>query len=123
MKLKKLESTYSVLKLPAQFEIPPWALEGGFYAVNRTPDELSIVCESRFVPAEIENQSGHWACLKVDGLLDFAQTGILSSIAGPLARAKISIFAMSTFNTDYILVKEDQLEKAVESLRKSGFTL
>ena len=123
MKLKKLEETYSILKLPPRFEIPSWATEGGFFAINRTPDELSIVCESRLVPEDVETQSRDWSCLRVDGLLDFAQTGILSSIAGPLARAKISIFAISTSNTDYILVKNENLDKAVESLRKSGFVL
>src|SRR6266404_3093984 len=119
MNLEELPGTYSILKLGAHDAIPSWALEGAFFSIGKTNEELSIVCETSSVPADLENKSDHWKCLKVQGLLDFAQTGILSSIAGPLAKAKISIFAVSTFNTDYILVKADSLVKAKEALKKS----
>jgi uncharacterized protein len=122
MKLQQLPQSFSILKLDPGVAIPAWALQGGFFSVNRTKDELSMVCETKHVPPEIELRSDNWTCLKVEGLLDFAQTGILSSIAGPLAKAKISIFAVSTFNTDYILVKAENLARAKEALRKSGVT-
>jgi hypothetical protein len=120
MKLQELPGSYSILKLGVREAIPAWAIQGQFFSVGKTREELSIVCETAFVPAHIESRSDDWKCLKVEGLLDFAQTGILSSIAGPLARAKISIFAVSTFNTDYILVKSDSLARAKEALMKSG---
>lgn len=120
MNLKELPGSYSILRLGAKDPVPEWAMQGPFHSVNRTSEELSIVCESQFVPAEIEYRSDQWKCLRVEGLLDFGQTGILSSIAGPLARAKISIFAISTYNTDYVLVKADTLERAKEALKKNG---
>src|SRR5437016_2573528 len=101
MNLQELPGTYSILKLGAKEAIPSWATQGPFFSIGKTRDELSIVCETSSVPETVQNKSDDWKCLKVQGLLDFAQTGILSSIAGPLARAKISIFAVSTFNTDY----------------------
>jgi uncharacterized protein len=120
MKLQQLPGSYSILKLSAREAVPAWATQGQFFSVSKTREELSIVCETSLVPEHIETRSDEWKCLKVEGLLDFAQTGILSSIAGPLARAKISIFAVSTFNTDYILVKSDTLALAKEALMKSG---
>ncbi|MGZ3723317.1 MAG: ACT domain-containing protein [Bdellovibrionales bacterium] len=120
MNLQELPGSYSILKLNSREAVPAWATEGPFYSIGKTKDELSIVCETFRVPETVQNKSDDWKCLKVEGLLDFAQTGILSSIAGPLARAKISIFAVSTFNTDYILVKNDSLAKAKEALKKSG---
>jgi hypothetical protein len=120
MTLKELAGSFTILKIGPDEAIPAWAVQSPFFSVSKTGEELSIVCESGSVPEGIENQSGNWKCLKVRGLLDFAQTGILSSIAGPLARAKISIFAVSTYDTDYILVKDQTLERAKEALKKSG---
>lgn len=120
MNLQELSGSYSILQLGVQEPIPTWATQGAFFNISRTRDELSLVCETALVPPSVQNRSDDWRVLKVQGLLDFAQTGILSSIAGPLARAKISIFAVSTFNTDYILVKADTLERAKEALSKSG---
>lgn len=120
MNLHELSGSYSILQLGVHEPIPVWATQGAFFNISRTREELSLVCETAFVPPSVQKRSDGWRVLKVQGLLDFAQTGILSSIAGPLARAKISIFAVSTFNTDYILVKADTLERAKEALSKSG---
>lgn len=87
-------------------------------SVTRTPRELSIVCrESRGLPGTIE--SG-WRCLVVDGTLEFDQVGVLASLAQPLAEAGISILAVSTYDTDYLLLKEDKLEAALEALETAG---
>ncbi len=121
MKLLLLKETFSVCKLSPnqQFTEHP---TGSFYSASRTPEEISVVCQKGFEPAGSEVNSD-WRALKVAGILDFSLTGILASIAKPLAEAETSIFAVSTFNTDYILVKEQQLNQALEALQKSNFQL
>ncbi len=85
--------------------------------------ELSIVCPTSNVPDSILKDVEHdWKCIKVEGVLDFALTGILSSLANPLAENNISIFAISTFNTDYLLIKVDSIEKAKSVLENAGHT-
>lgn len=122
MKLQILENQFSVSKLDGKSIIPEWALQGNFFSVSRTQGELSIVCEAGLVPTGVKSEKG-WRILKVDGTLDFNLTGILASIANPLAEAKISIFAISTFDTDYVLVKESDLELACKVLRSSGIEI
>jgi len=85
----------------------------------RTPTELSIVCDETAVPAEIRAERGFRA-LVVDGALDFAVTGILASVTGPLADARISLFAFSTYDTDYVMVKDERLDDAIAALRAAG---
>lgn len=109
MRLNILDEIYAIAKLPPDAAIPEWA-HGSFVAITRTPEELSIVCAN--VPDHVEASRG-WKCLKVPGPLDFALTGILASIASPLAAAGIPIFAISTFDTDYILVREADADRAV----------
>ena len=120
MKLKHLPGTYSILKLNPTDSIPSSVLNSTFFSVTKTDEELSIVCESQVAP-QSENVEGNWRLLKILGPLDFSLTGILSSIARPLAEEKISIFALSTFDTDYVMVKEDKVEMAIISLQKAGF--
>lgn len=122
MNIEILKPKFAVCQLAAQESIPEWPYRGEFYSVTRTAEELSIVCEQKYVPAGTRCDQ-EWRILKVEGPLDFSLTGILSSIAKPLADAKISIFSISTFNTDYILAKDSMLEKAVAQLREAGFTL
>lgn len=93
---------------------------GDFFSITRTPDEISVVVPQNLIPEEALCEKG-WRCLKVDGPLDFSLTGVLSSLANPLAQAGISIFALSTYETDYILVKQNDLEKALQTLRQEGF--
>jgi hypothetical protein len=107
----------SVCRLGNNEPVPQWAIKGNFFSITKTSDELSVVCPSDQVPAEIKAEAG-WRAFKVLGPLDFALTGILASLAAPLAEAKISIFAISTFDTDYILVKEKDLNRASEVLSK-----
>ena len=106
----------AVVRLECFSEIPLWGISGDdFFSITRTKEELSVVCHEEKVPQNVKVEKG-WRCLKVEGPLDFGLTGILSSLALPLAEAKISIFAISTFDTDYILVKKENLQKAIEVL-------
>ncbi|HEX6020536.1 MAG TPA: ACT domain-containing protein [Solirubrobacter sp.] len=117
MKLAVLPGTLAVCRLPASDRIPSWALElhEGFVSITRTPDELSIVCPQEAVPPDTQVEEGFRA-LKVPGPIPFEQTGVLASIATPLAAAGISIFAVSTFDTDYVLVRETDLDRALAAL-------
>ncbi len=122
MKLKILESTFSVIKLSPTETMPSWVTNCDVFSITRTNEELSIVCASECLPTnedfkEFEND---WKCIKVEGILDFGLTGILASLANPLAENKISIFAISTFNTDYFLVKSHSIEKARLVLESEG---
>lgn len=122
MILQILEKQFSISKLVAHSPVPDWAIKGDFFSVTRTQNELSIVCEEGLVPPNIVSEIG-WRIFRVEGILDFSLTGILASIANPLAEAKISIFAVSTFDTDYILVKASQLDLARIKLQSAGFEI
>ncbi|MCU0493429.1 MAG: ACT domain-containing protein [Chloroflexaceae bacterium] len=119
MQLNLLPETFAICRFAPGAALPAWALAGDFFAITRTADELSVVCTQGLVPAETV-ASRDWRCLKVAGPLDFSLTGVLASLAGPLADAGISIFAISTYDTDYLLVKTDKLEAAVAVLRAAG---
>ncbi|WP_026590705.1 ACT domain-containing protein [Bacillus sp. UNC437CL72CviS29] len=123
MNLTILDTTFSVIKLPKTEEVPSWASKGELFSITRTNEELSIVCASSNVPDNVLKDVEHdWKCIKVEGMLDFGLTGILSSLANPLADNNISIFAISTFNTDYLLVKLHSVEKAKSALENAGHT-
>jgi len=123
MDLIILDTVFSVVKLPPTVEIPSWTGKCEFFSITRTNEELSIVCPTTNVPDSILKDVEHdWKCIKVDGVLDFSLTGILSSLANPLAENNISIFAISTFNTDYLLIKVDFMEKAKSVLEYAGHT-
>ncbi len=122
MNLKILDKDFAVCRLSAESIIPDWALPSSFLSISRTPTELSIVCEGELVPLDVKSEKG-WRILKVEGTLDFSLTGILASIANPLSQAKISIFAISTFDTDYVLVKQLSLGQACDALKSSGFNI
>ncbi len=100
-------------------QLPDWAIRStDFLSITRTADELSIVCEEDSIPPGIKAEKG-WRAIKVEGPLDFKMTGVLSSILSPLADAKISIFAVSTYETDYILVKSDRIDEARRVLERT----
>lgn len=117
-----LEDIFSVYKLSKDSLIPKWAFEGDFCSVTRTLDELSIVCRDKNIPCGVQCERG-WKGFKVDGTLDFGLIGILNSLTRPLANAGISIFAVSTFDTDYIFVKVKNFQKAVDVLKAEGFVV
>lgn len=122
-----LEDTYSICRLEAASAIPDWALNSNFVSITRTMEELSIVCCQKYIPADIPDDIqciqhvGGWKALKVEGPLDFGLTGILSGISKVLADKEISIFAVSTYDTDYILIRKEKLEMAVQALLDEEF--
>ncbi len=111
--------TLAICRLDPAAPIPSWVTTRDFVSITRTRDELSIVCAQRDMPAGIRCERD-WRALKVDGTLDFALTGILASLTAPLADAGISIFAISTFDTDYLLVKETNLQRTIAVLSQAG---
>ncbi|HET9450163.1 MAG TPA: ACT domain-containing protein [Aggregicoccus sp.] len=112
----------AVCRLAAEEPLPGWATQGPFSSVTRAPEELSVVCPWDDVPEGVKRE-GPWACFKVEGPLDFALTGILASLTAPLAKDGIPVFALSTYDTDYLLVREDQRDAAAVSLLAAGFDL
>ena len=122
LSLRTLPERLAICSLPPDAPLPGWALLGQFCSVTRTPEELSIVCAVDSVPASVP-YAGPWACLQVEGVLDFSLTGILAGLTAPLASAGISIFALSTHRTDYILVREHDLAQAQHILRRAGHTV
>jgi hypothetical protein len=119
-KLLLLSETLCICRLERNAPIPEWALTGGFSSITRTGQELSVVCPQDQVPPGILKQDG-WKALQVEGPLDFSLTGVLASLTEPLAKEGISVFAISTYDTDYLLVKEKQLEGAIQKLREEGY--
>ena len=122
MTLETTPTIFSICRLDPDQPIPAWATQSSLYSISRSQDELSIVCPQSDVPSGVKCEKD-WRSLKVKGPLDFALTGILASLASPLAKARISIFAISTFDTDYILVKQSDLEQAVATLTQAGHSV
>ncbi|WP_395674906.1 ACT domain-containing protein [Inquilinus sp.] len=118
--LSLLPEMLAVARLPAGAALPVWVdWSDPFVTVSRTRDELSVVCPEARVPAEEQAERG-WRGFKVEGPLDFALTGILARLAAPLAEAGISIFAISTFDTDYLLVRAHDLAAATSVLQREN---
>ncbi|MBD2104707.1 ACT domain-containing protein [Leptolyngbya sp. FACHB-261] len=119
LQLSVLAERLAVCRLEPTEPIPVWAVSGAFFAVVKTVEELSIVCPQSQVPDGVIHEA-NWQGFKVAGPLNFALTGILAALANPLAQAGISIFAVSTYDTDYLLVREQHLEQAIAVLRQAG---
>ncbi len=120
--LSVLPGDYAVCQLAPSAALPGWATAGDLFSVTRTPDELSVVCAAAQVPADVRHTPG-WAALKLHGPFDFTLTGILAGVLNPLHRAGVGIFALSTFDTDYVLVQATQLGEAVSTLREAGYAV
>ncbi|MCB2185354.1 MAG: ACT domain-containing protein [Deltaproteobacteria bacterium] len=117
--LELLPGLLTICRLPPGEPVPDWAWGGDFAAVVRTPAELSIVCPEGRPPAGARQEPG-WRALAVAGPLDFHQVGVLASLAGPLAAAEVSIFVVSTFDTDYLLLRARDLPRALAALAGAG---
>jgi hypothetical protein len=117
--LVSLPDIYAIAQLPPSAAIPEWAASGPFVSITRTPDELSIVCRDSDVPADVKADRG-WRGLRIAGKLDFALIGILASVVVPLADAEIAVFAVATFDTDYLLVRGRDFERASAILERAG---
>jgi hypothetical protein len=122
LNLSILPDIYAVCRIPLKASIPDWAMASSFYSVTQTSDEISIVCQSKDVPAGVKAKR-NWRMLKVEGPLDFSLTGILASLAVPLADAGISIFTISTFDNDYLMVQDKSISKAITVLKEVGHTV
>lgn len=124
MKLSLLENHFSVVRLAPSTPIPEWAFQQNeLFSITATPEEISIVCPTCNLPENHKQDmvvEHDWRCLKVEGVLNFYLTGILASLATPLAHNGIAIFAISTFNTDYILVQEESLDETIRVLKEAG---
>ena len=118
MQLKILPGGLSVCRLPSTDGID---LSAGFYFIGRTDEEISLVCRTECVPENTEKREDGWRAFRIEGTLDFSLVGILSKISGILAESGIGIFAVSTYNTDYIIVKAEQLDRAVRALETAGY--
>ena len=114
-----LEGGYGIHRFAPDAVLPDAIQDSNFFSVTRTDEELSIVCEATIDLYALQSETD-WRVLKIVGPLNFSLTGILAAIAELLAAAKISIFALSTFDTDYILVRDEDLEKAQEVLHHAG---
>lgn len=119
MLLQIIPGEFAVCKLTSLSGV---AMNDPFWFLSRTDEELSLVCFESSVPAGCINVEAGWSMFRVSGVLDFSLTGILSSLSGTLADAKVGIFAVSTYNTDYILIKTADLPRAVDALREAGHT-
>jgi hypothetical protein len=123
LELQALSARLAVVRLPAEAGLPWWAARGGeFLSLTRTRGETSVVCEEQFVPAESQAEHGFRA-LRVKGPLAFHLTGVLAALAAPLSDAGVPIFVVSTFDTDYVLVREDDFSNAIGALKKAGHSV
>jgi hypothetical protein len=120
--LQLLPGEYAIARLAPDAAVPAWADAPAFSSITRTADELSILCPAAQIPADVKSESG-WRALKLRGPFPFNAVGVLSSVLAPLAFSKISILAVSTFDTDYVLVKAAQLEDAIRTLRHAEHTI
>ena len=122
LKFQRLAGPYAIVQLAPESPVPAWAAEGEFSSVTRTPEELSIVCPAGNVPAEI-NSPHHWMGLKLEGPFPFSLTGVLLSFIEPLSSKDIPIFAISTYDTDYVLIQEQWAGAALNALKHAGHEL
>jgi hypothetical protein len=127
LKFRQLPGPYAIVRLAPDAPVPDWAslsnsTTGDFTSITRTADELSIVCPANHVPADVRPPL-HWTCLKLEGPFPFSLTGVLLSFIEPLSKNSIPIFAISTFDTDYVLVQEAFASVTFDALEKAGHEL
>lgn len=120
--LRLIPGEFAVCRLPASEPVPAWAGSVVFSSVTRTADELSLICPAVQVPADVKYEAG-WRLFKFQGPFAFTETGILAAVLAPLAAAKIGLLATATFDTDYLLVKAEQLAEARHALEAAGHTI
>lgn len=121
MNLILLQDAYAICRLEPTASIPTWA-KGNFISITYTPKELSIVCRQDSIPQHIRHEA-NWRILEVEGPMDLSLVGVMARLTQPLAKAGVNVFVISTFDTDYILVKDEKLESAVTALQQEGHSL
>jgi hypothetical protein len=117
-----LNDLFAVCRLDRDAPVPSWMSGAEFVSVTRTPEELSVVCPEAAVPAGVRAERG-WRCLRVAGRLDLHLVGVLVALTAPLANAGVGVFAVSTYDTDYLLLRAQDLERASDVLRRHGHTV
>jgi uncharacterized protein len=122
LKFHQLRGIYSIVRLARDAPIPDWAMRVQFVSITRTGEELSIVCRLENIPEHIDT-GPRWTCLKLEGPFPFSQIGVLLSFIEPLSKNGVPIFAISTHDTDYVLVQEEYVGFAVGTLRRAGHEL
>ena len=120
MKLKRLPYDLTVCKVPSVREID---LNNDFFFIGKTDEEISVVCRTEDTPANTTDWDDGWRAFRIEGILDFSLIGILSELTSVLAENKIGIFAVSTFNTDYVLVKAENFDRALMVLAETGYMI
>lgn len=120
LELKKIEYNLTICKIRNISDID---MTSAFYFIGKTDEEISLVCKTEDTPAKTIERDDGWKGFRIQGTLDFSLIGILSKLSGILAEHKIGIFAVSTYNTDYILVKEENFERALKVLALEGYVI
>ncbi len=122
MKLHTLDELYAIVRLEPDAELPDWVRGGHFWSATRSESELSIVCCEEDVPTDASAERG-WCALELAGPLDFSLTGVVAALVTPLADAAVPILVLSTFETDYLFVRERDLERSVDALAEAGHSV
>ncbi len=122
LKFRRASDSYAIVRLDPNAPIPGWATRGEFTSITRTADELSIVCPAQNIPPDVD-PGLRWICLKLEGPFPFAQTGVLLSFIEPLSNNGVPIFAISTYDTDYVLIQEEFMDRALDMLQRAGHEL
>jgi len=119
LKFRRLDGLFAVLRFPPEQDVPVWATRGQFSSITRTAEELSVVCAVENVPEETL-PTERWICVKLEGPFPFSMTGVLLSFLEPLSGNGVPIFALATFDTDYVLIPKQFAERAMEELGRTG---
>lgn len=122
LRLVLMSDPLAICRLAPDAGLPAWALEAPYWSVTKTPNEISVVCPEDVVPPHVAASRG-WRALRFEGPLPLDQTGILASVIGPLARARVSVFAVGTYDTDYVLIPSAQRVGAIAALESAGHTV
>lgn len=117
-----IDEKFGICRLKANEKLPEWVISSSIFSITRTKEELSVICPVNVIPENIECEI-NWNCFKVKGPLDFDQIGILSKISNTLYENEISIFVMSTYDTDYIFVKQKNCKAAFYALETAGMKI
>jgi uncharacterized protein len=122
VKLHTLDELYAIVRLEPDAELPDWVQSGHFWSATRSESELSVVCREEDVPTDASAERG-WCALELAGPLDFSLSGVVAALVTPLAEAAVPIFVISTFETDYLFVRERDLERSVAALAEAGHSV
>jgi uncharacterized protein len=122
LSLSLLPKSFVICRLAAEAPIPAWATRGDFFSITRTSEELSLIAEMELVPADLRAETT-WRAMKAHGPFDLSEVGVLASLVTPLAENEVSVFTISTFDTDYLFTRSGQLQAALGALREAGHTV